>query len=77
MTEAVFWSAVQVVGTVIAALVAITMLLIAGSEFRQLIESNKLFAEGTTGIAVFVVVRNDGRTPVPLPAVGRQLAPGV
>ncbi|WP_262002031.1 hypothetical protein [Microbacterium sp. Mcb102] len=94
MTEAVFWSAVQGIGTVIAAVAAIIALIIAGSQLRQLIASNRLLAEsndamvesniavtrpyvivdyqfrpsvsrrgGTTGSSVFVVIRNDGRTP--------------
>lgn len=94
MTEAVFWSAVQGIGTVIAAVAAIIALIIAGSQLRQLIASNRLLAEsndamvesniavtrpyvivdyqfrtsvsrrgGTTGSSVFVVVRNDGRSP--------------
>lgn len=45
MTEAVFWSAVQGIGTVIAAVAAIVALLIAGSQLRQLIASNRLLAE--------------------------------
>lgn len=45
MTEAVFWSAVQGIGTVIAAIAAIVALLIAGSQLRQLIASNRLLAE--------------------------------
>lgn len=94
MTETIFWSAVQGVGTVIAAVAAIIALIIAGSQLRQLIASNRLLAEsndamvesntaltrpyvvvdyefrpsltrdgGTSGTSVFVVIRNDGRTP--------------
>ncbi|WP_091228107.1 hypothetical protein [Microbacterium sp. 3J1] len=94
MTEAVFWAAVQGIGTVIAAVAAIVALLIAGSQLRQLIASNRLLAAsndtmaesnialtrpyvvvdydfrpsitrngGTSGTSVFVVIRNDGRTP--------------
>lgn len=94
MTEAVFWAAMQGIGTVIAAVAAIVALLIAGSQLRQLIASNRLLAAsndtmaesnialtrpyvvvdyefrpsvtrsgGTSGSSVFVVIRNDGRTP--------------
>ncbi|PYD00038.1 hypothetical protein B4U78_013075 [Microbacterium esteraromaticum] len=94
MTDPVFWSAVQGVGTLIAAIAAIIALIIAGNQLRQLIASNRLLAEsndtmaasnialtrpyvvvdyefhpsltrggGTSGTSVFVVIRNDGRTP--------------
>lgn len=51
MTEAVFWSAVQGVGTVIAAVAAIIALLIAGSQLRQLIASNRLLADSNDTMA--------------------------
>ncbi len=94
MTDAVFWSAVQGIGTLIAAVAAIAAVFIAGSQLRQLIASNRLLADSndtmaesnisltrpyvvvdyefrpsltrdgrTSGTSVFVVIRNDGRTP--------------
>lgn len=51
MAEAVFWSAVQGVGTVIAAAAAIIALIIAGSQLRQLIASNRLLADSNDTMA--------------------------
>ena len=51
MTEAVFWAAVQGIGTVIAAVSAIVALLIAGSQLRQLIASNRLLAASNETMA--------------------------
>lgn len=51
MTDAVFWSAVQGIGTVIAALAAIIALIIAGSQLRQLIASNRLLAASNDTMA--------------------------
>lgn len=51
MTEAVFWSAVQGIGTVIAAVAAIIALIIAGSQLRQLIASNRLLAASNDTMA--------------------------
>lgn len=94
MEEAVFWAAAQGIGTIIAAVAAIIALVIAGSQLRQLIASNRILADsndtmaasnialtrpyvvvdlefrpsvtragGTNGTTVFIVIRNDGRTP--------------
>jgi len=51
MTEAVFWSAVQGIGTLIAAVAAIAAVFIAGSQLRQLIASNRLLAESNDTMA--------------------------
>lgn len=44
MTDAVFWAAVQGIGTVLAAIAAIIALVIAGRQLSQVIASNKLLA---------------------------------
>lgn len=94
MSDVVLWSAVQGIGTLLAAVAAIIALVIAGRQLGELIASNRLLAAsndamtesnlaltrpyvvvdfefsvsasrtgGSIGTSVFVIVRNDGRTP--------------
>lgn len=94
MSDVVLWSAVQGIGTLLAAVAAIIALVIAGRQLGELIASNGLLAAsndamtesnlaltrpyvvvdfefsvsasrtgGSIGTSVFVIVRNDGRTP--------------
>lgn len=51
MEEAVFWAAVQGVGTIVAAVAAVIALVIAGSQLRQLIASNRILADSNDTMA--------------------------
>lgn len=94
MNDIAVWTAVQGIGTLLAAVAAIIALVIAGKQLGELISSNKLLASsneamtesnialtrpfvtvdfefsvsasrsgGTIGTSVFVVIKNEGRTP--------------
>jgi hypothetical protein len=94
MTDAVFWAAVQGIGTILASIAALIALVIARGQLRELVSSNKLLAASneavtesnialtrpyvvvdlefsvtptrsgdTSGTAVLVEIRNDGKTP--------------